>query len=133
ERRPAHEPRASRRDPRRGEEAGAGLRRYAERLKTLHDIDRAILAAQSLEAITLAAMTRVRNLVPCDRASLVLLDRATREVRVAATNGREGLGPAAGTVMPLADFDGFTDPANPRTRYYDDLTRPGSRPPIIRR
>src|SRR5262249_12758931 len=74
-------------------------RRYAQRLRTLHEIDRAILAAQSLEAITLAAMTRVRRLVPCDRASLVLFNHATGEARVAARSGRQGLGPPAGMVM----------------------------------
>src|SRR5262249_53814008 len=118
------------RRPRQGLRA---TRRYAQRLRALHEIDRAMLAAQSVEAITLAAMTRVRRLVPCDRASLVLFNHATGEARVAARSGRQGLGPPAGMVMPLEDFHPFTDPASPRMRSYDDLARPGPHAPIIRR
>ncbi|MGE0679742.1 MAG: PAS domain-containing protein [Candidatus Binatia bacterium] len=54
-------------------------RRYAERLAILHEIDRAIQMAQSPEAIAQAALPRLRQLVPCRRASVSLMDFAARE------------------------------------------------------
>ncbi len=42
--------------------------RQAERLKILHEIDQSILAAQSPGAIALAAIGRIRQLIPCQRA-----------------------------------------------------------------
>ncbi len=50
------------------------LQRYAERLKTLHQIDQAILAAQSPQQIAEAALERIAQLVPCERASLVAFE-----------------------------------------------------------
>src|SRR5262249_30808354 len=48
------------------------LRRYAERLSLLHEIDRAVLTGQSLAAIAQGARSRLRPLVSCRRASVVL-------------------------------------------------------------
>jgi PAS domain S-box-containing protein len=54
-------------------------RRYAERLNILREIDHAIQMAQSLEAIAQAALPRLRQLVPCRRASVSLMDFSARE------------------------------------------------------
>lgn len=51
------------------------LQRYAERLKTLHEIDQAILAARSPGTIALAALGRLRQLVPCQRIIVAELNR----------------------------------------------------------
>lgn len=51
------------------------LQRYAERLKTLHEIDQAILAARSPGTIALAALGRLRQLVPCQRITVAELNR----------------------------------------------------------
>ena len=51
--------------------AEQALQRYAERLETLHQIDRAIVEAQSPEAIAQATLARIGLLVPCRRASIV--------------------------------------------------------------
>lgn len=59
--------------------AEAERRRYAERLAILHEIDRAIQMAQSPEAIAQAALPRLRQLVPCQRASVSLMDFSARE------------------------------------------------------
>lgn len=53
----------------------AALQRYAERLKTLHEIDQAILAARSPGTIALAALGRLRQLVPCQRITVAELNR----------------------------------------------------------
>lgn len=50
------------------------LKQYAERLRILHEIDQAILAAQSSEAIAQAALDYIRQLVPCRQASVRVLD-----------------------------------------------------------
>ncbi len=60
----------------RAEEA---LRRYAERLTILHEIDRALLTARSLEAIADTALDRIRQLVDCQRAGVVVFDFETHE------------------------------------------------------
>jgi PAS domain S-box-containing protein len=54
--------------------AEVALRRLADRLTTLHQIDQAMLTAQSPEEITRASLRQILRLVPCGRASIVLLD-----------------------------------------------------------
>jgi signal transduction histidine kinase len=49
-------------------------RRFAERLQAEHDLNKAILAEQSPEAIAEVALRRLRQLLPCDHASLLELD-----------------------------------------------------------
>jgi PAS domain S-box-containing protein len=56
------------------QQAEATRHHYAERLENLLEIDRAILAARSPEEIALAAVARIRRLVPCQRASVNLFD-----------------------------------------------------------
>jgi PAS domain S-box-containing protein len=50
------------------------LERYAERLETLHQIDRAILEAQSPQDIASATLSRIDHLVPCRRARILAFD-----------------------------------------------------------
>ena len=50
------------------------LRRSAERLAVLHDLDQAILAARSPAEIGRAALGRMRRMVPCHRCTVVLFD-----------------------------------------------------------
>jgi PAS domain S-box-containing protein len=76
---------------RRTEEA---LRRYAERLQTLHSVDYAILTAESPEAIAKIALTHLRRAVPCMRASVALFDLKASEVFLLAA--------MAGGETPLA-------------------------------
>jgi PAS domain S-box-containing protein len=73
--------------------AEATLRQYAERLSILHEIDQAILAAQSPDEIAEAALRRIQRLVPCQRASLTLFDYAADQATVLAarTDGLNGL------------------------------------------
>ncbi len=53
-------------------------RRYAERLSLLHEIDRAVLTAHSPEAIAQGALSHLRQLVPCRRASVILFSSDTQ-------------------------------------------------------
>jgi len=47
---------------------------YAEQLRILHEIDQAILAAQSPETIASAALERIPHLMPVERMSVVVYD-----------------------------------------------------------
>lgn len=62
------------------------LRQYSERLDVLHEIDRALLAAQSPESIAQAALRHIRRLVPCVRASIVVFDFKAEEATLLASH-----------------------------------------------
>ncbi|GEM_PF-1671025 len=88
--------------------AEKALHEYAERLKTLHAIDRAILAAQSPEAIAQAALQRICQLVPCLHASVTVFDLEANDATVLAdhADGENKVG--AGAHVPLEAF-GITE------------------------
>jgi PAS domain S-box-containing protein len=82
----------------RAEEA---LREQAERLRILHEIDSAILAAHSLEEIAEATLHHIRQLVPCQRASIVLSDLESSEGTILAAHGRGQAMLGEGNRFPL--------------------------------
>ncbi len=51
--------------------AEESLRHYAERLRVLHEIDQSIVAARSPETIAVAAVERIRQLIPCERVIVI--------------------------------------------------------------
>lgn len=59
-------------------------RRLAERLRNLHLIDRAILAAESPVSIAGAALERIQHLVPCEAAGVVEMDATRNRAAVLA-------------------------------------------------
>lgn len=83
-------------------QADKALRYSAKRLTILHELDRAILAARSLCEITQAALHQIRQLVPCQQASIVLFDFQVSEATVLALhlNGETRLEPRV--PLPLA-------------------------------
>jgi signal transduction histidine kinase len=78
------------------------LRRSAERLTMLHDMDQAILAAQSPVEIGRAALARVRRMVPCQRCTVTLFDFARGQAQLIA--GYAGGTHLPATAMPLSDL-----------------------------
>ncbi len=84
----------------RSEEA---LRRYTARLAAVHDIDQAILAAESAEEIAENALRHLVNLVPCTRVSLITFNFEAQTMRILAvfTEGATELG--ANRELPLAE------------------------------
>jgi PAS domain S-box-containing protein len=87
-------------------QAEEALRHYSERLKTLYELDQAILAARSPEAIAQAALHHVRRLVPCPGGAVTIFDLATSEatVLVAQVNGEPVV--EAGMRLSLEEFKG---------------------------
>jgi PAS domain S-box-containing protein len=69
------------------------LRHYAERLETLHQIDRAIVEAQSPEAIAQATLARIGSLVPCRRARIMAFGSESAPPTALATHTDSGTGP----------------------------------------
>ncbi len=62
------------------------LQQYAHRLEILHQIDHAILNAQSLEEIAHATLSRLCYLIPYTCASILMFDHATQTTVVLAHN-----------------------------------------------
>src|SRR5690606_26137234 len=60
------------------------LRQSAERLRTLHEMHQAVLAADSTADVARAALGRLRRLVPFARCSVLLFDDAAQEARLVA-------------------------------------------------
>lgn len=58
------------------------LQRYAQRLEILHEIDRAILAAVSVESIAQEVSRRLRPLIPYDRVNITLVDFAAQRIQL---------------------------------------------------
>jgi PAS domain S-box-containing protein len=99
------------------------LRQQADRLRILHEIDKAILEAESSEAIAHIALTRVRELIPCQRASIAALDFgeeiAIRTIAVAPSSAREILGEVYN--LPAEVFDRLGSHRLGETIYIEDL------------
>jgi PAS domain S-box-containing protein len=106
------------------------LRRSADRLATLHDMDQAILAAQSPAEIGRAALGRIRRMVPCQRCTVLLFDFDRREAELIA-------GYSSGVLVPPTSIS--LDELSPAealragsVRYMEDLTALEEPAPILR-
>ena len=77
------------------------LRRYARRLETLQELDRAILAARSPEAIAEAALEHIEQLVSYWYGSVVLVDFEAHAFTVLATHAQGQARYEAGVRLPL--------------------------------
>ncbi len=60
-------------------QAEVTVKRYAQRLEILHEIDTGIIKANSTKAIAEAALQHILDLIPCQHASITLIDDATHE------------------------------------------------------
>jgi PAS domain S-box-containing protein len=95
--------------------------RYAQRLEELREIDRAILEARSPEAITLAALKHLRNLLACQHVSVVTFDYDTQKATILAVDldGKTQLG--FQQQMTLDDFGITPDLLEGRVHIVDDI------------
>jgi len=114
--------------------AEAALRRSSARLETLHTIDQAILAAQSSAEIACAALSRMRQLISCQQACVVLFNFERGEARILATSMNRGMEPPEGTIVPIANFvpHEVLRQQGP-SRYIKDIATLEYRPPILER
>ncbi len=84
-------------------QAELSLRRYAERLRTLHAIDGAILAAWSPEDVARATLRHTRQLIPCLGAGVVMFDFETQEGVLFALDVSGEVELEAGAHFPLQE------------------------------
>lgn len=84
--------------------ASEELRRYANRLKTLHEIDQAILQADSTEEIARATLEHMSVLLPCQRSSLVLFDLEAQMVTILGARTQMDTKLARGTRIPFTEY-----------------------------
>ncbi len=84
--------------------AQEGLRHYAERLAILREIDQAILAATSPEAVARGALRRVQRLIPFRRASLMTIDMLSGEAVLAAVHADTRTRVHPGLRFPLEEI-----------------------------
>jgi PAS domain S-box-containing protein len=114
-------------DQKQAEEA---VRRYADRLAMLHEIDQATLALQPVEEIAALALRGIRELVPCYRADVALPDPATGEFTVLAVHaeGETRLGP--GTRFFVA-VPVLAQRQNGKAQVIEDLDALPDLPPVL--
>jgi signal transduction histidine kinase/ActR/RegA family two-component response regulator len=92
-----------------------------QRLETLQEIDRSILAARSMVDIAEAGLSRLRTLVGCEHASLILFDRGRGEGRILTAEGSHVVGLEAGAAISLEDYGPIDDLQAGGARRVDDL------------
>jgi PAS domain S-box-containing protein len=106
------------------------LRRTADRLAMLHDMDQAIVSAQSLPDIGRAALGRIRRMVPCQHCLISLFDFQNREAQViAGFSAGSQVEPAP---VPLADLASSEVLRSGAVRYIEDLSMVEDSPPVHR-
>jgi signal transduction histidine kinase len=101
-------------------QADEALRQHADRLQTLHEIDRGIIMVESPEAIAQAAARRIRRLAPCARVDVILFDFEAHEAILLAFDADGARGTSAGTRVPLGEFD-LTNMRVARIQRVDDV------------
>jgi len=106
------------------------LRRSAERLAILHDLDQAILAARSPTEIGRAALGRIRRMVPCHRCSVVLFDFPREQAQLIA--GYTAGVPIPAGPIPLDRLSAADVLRRGVVRAIDDLAAVESPAPLLR-
>ena len=106
------------------------LRRSADRLAMLHDMDQAIVAAQSPAEIGRAALGRMRRMVPCQRCSVVLFDFKRGQAQMIA--GFSGGVHLTGEASLLSDHLPSEALRTESVRYIEDLGAQEDPPPLYR-
>jgi PAS domain S-box-containing protein len=120
------------RDISRRKQAEEALQRYAERLQILHEVDRAILAAQSLEAIAQAALSYIRRLlVQCQTAIVILFDLEARHGEVLATSFAGEADLEAGGHIPLEMLEDIEDFRQGKVHVIQDTQAASQLSPLI--
>jgi PAS domain S-box-containing protein len=80
------------------------LRSYIERLRALHALDEAVLAARSPEAVAQTALEHVSRLIPCEHASVTSFKGSRLDAGILAVHSPNSSAFAPGTSFRVADF-----------------------------
>jgi PAS domain S-box-containing protein len=93
-------------DRKRAEKA---LQQYAERLRILHEIDLAIVTAQSLTETAETALRYIRQLIPSMSAGVAVFDASRNEAVLVAISGDEKWNPEATVRLPIDETDNLPE------------------------
>jgi len=85
-------------------QAEASLKKTTSRLEVLHEIDRALLSAQSPEEIARDALSRIRQLIPSQRTSITLFDFQKNEAIFLVASYDGNYNPADQSVVTIQEF-----------------------------
>jgi len=102
-------------------DANQALRQTSERLEILHQIDQAVLAAQSPEEIAQAVVSHIRRLSACQRASIALFDFKAEQVEILALVNDGASELVYGKRFPLHEFRGIQEMMQGQHRSIDNL------------
>jgi signal transduction histidine kinase len=105
------------------------LRRSAERLGVLHDLDQAILAARSPAEIGRAALARLRRMVPCHRCTIILFDLGRSQAQLVAGWADGASLPTS--LLPLDALSPIEVLRHGTLRHVEDLQAVESPPPFL--
>ncbi len=88
----------------------ASLKRYAQRMEILHEIDLGIIGATSIPALVQAALQHIRTLFACQQTGVVLFDFTTNEVVffVLDLNASSSLNPGLRYPLPQGLIEEFS-------------------------
>ncbi len=112
--------------------ADEALHQYNQRLKTLQEIDRAILAARSPAQIAQAAMRHIYELVPCLRASVAVFDFMADKAALIAIHVQTKTQLDVGTELPLEAFGDIAQLWLGKARVVEDAETVPDGPAIAR-
>jgi PAS domain S-box-containing protein len=97
------------------------LQQQADRLRVLHELDQAILSAQSPAAIVQAVLDNILQLLPYQRASVTLFDFTSHERLILGVNAVAGSTGAEGPGRPLITHESLPDLQQGRCHIIEDL------------
>ncbi len=104
-----------------------------QRLETLKEIDRAVLAAHSMDDIAMAGLSRLRALVGCEHADLVLFDLEQGIGRMLTMEGPRTFGLETGMTFSLEDYGPLADLQAGEMRRVNDLKSAAGLTPVRQR
>lgn len=78
------------------------LKRYALRMEILHQIDRGLIEGGPIEALITSTLGHLRRIIPCKKATVVLIDDEAAELIIFAVDlsGQTALGKGVRTPIP---------------------------------
>ncbi|MEO8392020.1 MAG: PAS domain S-box protein [Chloroflexota bacterium] len=91
------------------QQADEARKRYAQRLLMLHDIDMGILQANSIPTVLESTLKHLRQLIPCQRADVVIIEETTGEALIFALGLDDDtkLSQGVRVPVPLNIFEGY--------------------------
>lgn len=108
------------------------LRRYAERLKVLYEIDRDILKADSLKNLLEVMMNRLKALVKCQRASIIVFKQGSSEPYLLYVNDNTETKWGSGKQLTAKNYQIPTGFASGKEYLVTDLLKEDQLPEIYR-